>query len=243
MAEKLTIEAAADFIIGLTKCRPIRGIEELVWNALDADAHAVEVVLRRNALDGIESISVLDDGHGIDREDRSLAFGQLGGSPKSVRATTLGGRELHGRDGKGRLRALGLGSRATWKTRFRDNEGKLMEWSARASATSPREVAASDLVELDPAGNSGTEVLVENLDEGVDALAAEGAASELLTRLAVYLRKYPTIRVTYDGTTLDPAEAVEDTRTYPVEVDVAPGKTEAGEVTVVEWTQDVTRKL
>ena len=106
-AEKLTIEAAPDFIISLTKCRPIRGVEELVWNALDADAKVVEIILNRNDLDGIESILVKDDGHGIDRDDRSLAFGQLGGSPKSTRTTTPAGRELHGRDGKGRLRALG----------------------------------------------------------------------------------------------------------------------------------------
>lgn len=243
MTEKLTIEAAEDFIIGLTKCRPIRGVEELVWNALDADAKLVEVVLTRNDLDGVETILVQDDGHGIDREDRALAFGQLGGSPKSMKSTTPGGRELHGRDGKGRLRALGLGSRASWKTRFRDSEDKLWEWSARASANSPREVAATDVLELDGAGHTGTEVLVENLAEGVDALAADGAARELLSRLAVYLRKYPSIRVTYDGTVLDPADAVEVTRSYPVEVEVAPGKTAPGEVTVVEWTQDVPRKL
>ncbi|HJK94427.1 MAG TPA: ATP-binding protein [Polyangiaceae bacterium LLY-WYZ-15_(1-7)] len=242
-AEKLTIEAAPDFIISLTKCRPIRGVEELVWNALDADAKVVEIILNRNDLDGIESILVKDDGHGIDRDDRSLAFGQLGGSPKSTRTTTPAGRELHGRDGKGRLRALGLGGRASWKTRFRDTEGNLFEWSARASADSPRVVAASEVVELDAAGCTGTAVLVENLEDGVDALAAEGAARELLSRLAVYLRKYPSIRVTYDGTVLDPAEAVEVTRSYAVEVEVAPGKSETGEVTVVEWKQDVPRKL
>lgn len=242
-SEKLTIEAAPDFIIGLTKCRPIRGIEELVWNGLDADADAVEVVLRRNAVDGVESILVRDDGHGIDRDERALAFGQLGGSEKRNRTTTLGGRELHGREGKGRLRALGLGERVKWTTRVRKDDTKLVEWTARASANTPRDVAAGTAVELDPKGRTGTEVLVENLLEGVDALANESAASELLMRLAVYLRKYPTIRVTYDGTHLDPSSAIDVTRTYPIGVHVSPDRVETVDVTVVEWRHDVPRKL
>lgn len=241
--EKLTIEAAPDFILGLTKCRPIRGVEELVWNGVDADADQVEVVLQRNALDGIESVLVRDNGHGIPRDECVLAFGQLGGSPKSKQTKTPGGRELHGREGKGRLRALGLGARAVWTTRYLTPDEKIVEWSARASASTPREVAASDAKELDTAAHTGTDVLIDNLDEGVDALASEGAASELLMRLAVYLRKYPSIRVTYDGTHLDPSTAIEVTRHYTIDVSTGPEKTEPIEVTVVEWKQDVPRKL
>src|SRR3546814_10377708 len=46
----------------------IRALAELVWNALDADAKRIEVILDRNDLGGLSGIRVIDNGSGISAE-------------------------------------------------------------------------------------------------------------------------------------------------------------------------------
>ena len=51
--------------------RPQGIVKELVENSIDAKAKRIEVVLKQG---GLESIEVMDDGCGMDREDACLAF-------------------------------------------------------------------------------------------------------------------------------------------------------------------------
>ena len=60
----------------------MRAVIELIWNGLDADAHKVTVSLQRNVLDGIDGVSVLDDGHGMSPEAAQSNFRWIGGSWK-----------------------------------------------------------------------------------------------------------------------------------------------------------------
>src|SRR5262245_48859438 len=87
---------------------PLTGVTELVWNALDADADRVKVEFGRNALEGVEEIRVVDDGHGMTRNHAVEVFTKLGGSWKREAAGSQGeNRALHGRDGRGRFKAAG----------------------------------------------------------------------------------------------------------------------------------------
>lgn len=45
--------------------QPVGAVEELVWNALDADAGRVVITLVRNDLGGVERVRVEDDGSGM----------------------------------------------------------------------------------------------------------------------------------------------------------------------------------
>jgi DNA mismatch repair ATPase MutL len=58
--------------------KPILAVTELVWNALDADAKKVRVELGYNKMNGLQSITVIDNGHGLSYADAIPAFENLG---------------------------------------------------------------------------------------------------------------------------------------------------------------------
>jgi len=115
---RIRLEAGADLVESLAhESDPLRAVLELVWSSLDADAHNVKVDLRRNAADGIEGVSVTDDGHGMSPEAVESAFHWVGNSWKrTTRVTQQEKRPLHGKFGQGRLRAFALGTVVRWET-------------------------------------------------------------------------------------------------------------------------------
>jgi hypothetical protein len=238
----IRLDVAHDFVAALAKLKkPIIGIEELVWNSLDADAKRVEVILRRGPLDGLDSIIVQDDGHGMAPDEKEKSFGILGGSAKRVRSHSPGGRRLHGRDGKGRFRAFGLGTRVTWTSRFKEKK-LVSEWSITANATNLCAFQFSDPVERTGA-STGTTVTVTNVDASLGVLGSDSARLDLLTRLALYLRAYPKAVVVYDGAKLDIGQVQERTDIYDVAVDAPDGTPINAKLTVIEWTPDMERKF
>lgn len=82
MSKKIDIGVERDHIESLTKANGITAISELIWNSLDADASKVDIETTRNRLNGYESITIRDDGHGIDYSKAQDVFGRLGGSQK-----------------------------------------------------------------------------------------------------------------------------------------------------------------
>ena len=76
MAKDIRVLAKADYIASLSRASPLAAIEELVWNALDADAHEVRIDIIQNALGAVEAIRISDDGAGID-VDRMRIIGTM----------------------------------------------------------------------------------------------------------------------------------------------------------------------
>ena len=64
--KRIYVQAQADHIESLFRSSPAAAVEELVWNALDADAKEVKVDLVTNPLGAVEAVRVSDDGTGID---------------------------------------------------------------------------------------------------------------------------------------------------------------------------------
>jgi HSP90 family molecular chaperone len=109
------VKVAQDHVESLARVRnPIIALEELVWNGLDADASKIQIKVVTNNLGGLAKIKISDNGTGISFKECSKTFGSLGGSAKSNMALTPGGRVPHGKNGKGRFRAFGIGPVVTW---------------------------------------------------------------------------------------------------------------------------------
>ena len=94
---------------------PVGAVEELIWNALDADTEHVTVELERSDLGAVERVTVTDDGTGIAADRCDEYFRHIGVSWKELAQTSpVKKRTLHGKNGRGRVRAFALGSGVRW---------------------------------------------------------------------------------------------------------------------------------
>ena len=94
---------------------PWQVIAELVWNGLDAGASKVDILVQEKTLKGTESVSVLDNGAGIDFRNTDKNFERFDD-------TTKKNVSQHGSHGRGRLSFHLIASNATWYTRCKGQD-------------------------------------------------------------------------------------------------------------------------
>ena len=229
MSKQIYVQAQADHIESLFKGTPLAAIEELVWNALDADAREIKVDLITNALGAVEAVRVTDDGTGIDVLKADQTFGYLGGSWKREgKATAFSGRRLHGRHGRGRFKAFALGLEVEWRTTLRIG-GDLLSYKLSGSVDRPGVFTLEDA----PAGvTTGTEVYITNVRAVVDSLLDAGeTVQNLAAKFALYLKSYPDVRIYFNGLPVTPVIVQKRTTDYKLTLENgAEAKLE-----VIEW--------
>ncbi len=189
---------------------------ELVWNAIDAEAAIVAVELQRDTAEAIAAVRVVDDGHGISSDEVEATFGRIGGSWKSLSEKSKNGlRRLHGKRGEGRLRAFALGSAVTWISVSDDTAGQ------RQEITISGHRRARDRFRWDaiPSTNAktGTTVTAHNeAQQQLTALDAADVVPTLRSHFAPALLNDKTLTVTYDGSTLNPAQEIAHDTQLPI---------------------------
>jgi hypothetical protein len=242
---KIPVNLSADHLKSLTfTSRPLMALAEVIWNGLDADANRVTVRFDRNKLDTVEAIRITDDGNGINYDHAGGLFGTLGDSWKKTKSRTTGGRGLHGKSGKGRFRAFGLGSSVVWNTTaYRDAAG-LVSYRITGNAAALKDFEVTDPTLPKNGARAGTEVSITNLYKEFGSLTQAGAAFDATTEFACYLANHPGVTIDYDGTVLDPktvqdraADLACDPVTLSTGVKVTPT------IRVVEWKAKVERSL
>jgi len=242
--QTLTIEVAQDHIDRIARAKkPILGIAELIWNSVDADATKVSVCLNRNALDAIDSIEIVDNGLGITMGDAVNGFGHLGGSWKThARQTRRDKRILHGKQGQGRFRAFAVCDRIEWESVYL-SQGSLKSFKIIGDASNKREFTITD-EEPNERDGTGTTVTLANLIQNQRTLDPERAIPELNKLLALYLKQYPQVRISYDGTIVDPSSLENNRADYALPPFMAEdGKVYLAELTIIEWNIDIERAL
>ena len=233
--KQIFVQAQADHIESLSKAAPVSALEELIWNALDADARQVQVDLITNALGAVEAVRVSDDGTGIDVLKADSTFGSLGGSWKRVSTETAESRRrLHGRHGRGRFKAFALGDHVEWRTTMRAG-GELLSYTLSGDIEKPGvfNLEASDR----PGPATGTEVYVENVRANCDSLlTTEETVQSLASKFALYLKSYPDVRIYFNGIPVTPVIVQRETTDYKLHLaNGAEAKLE-----VIEWKRKFT---
>jgi len=229
MSKQIYVQAQSDHIESLSHGSPLSAIEELVWNALDADAREVKVDLITNPLGAVEAVRITDDGTGIDALEADRTFGNLGGSWKrDGKGTPEGGRRLHGRHGCGRFKAFALGLEVSWQTTVRAGDG-FVSYQLSGSADRPGVFVLEDA----PAGYAtGTEVRVTNVRATVDSLLDAGeTVQNLAAKFALYLKSYPDVRIYFNGLPVTPV--IVQRRVSDYEVNLENGA--KAKLEVIEW--------
>ncbi len=238
MTKDIYVQARADHVASLASAAPLSAVEELVWNALDADAREVRVDLVQNALGGIDAIRVTDDGNGIDVLKVDDTFGSLGGSWKRTdgQTTMKDHRRLHGRHGRGRFKAFALGTHVEWRTTMKVGE-ELLSYTLAGDVAEPGVFHVEQAVAPGPA--TGTEVFITGVKATVDSLTVPGPAVQTLAaKFALYLKAYPGVRVWFCGIPVSPVVVEKATTDYTVKLESgAEAKLE-----VIEWRKKFSGK-
>lgn len=187
----------------------VSALAELVWNSIDADAVNIEVEWTENEMMGVESICVSDDGHGIVADEADFSehpFASLGDSAKhTVCHQSPEGRILHGRFGKGRIRALALGGVITWDTVYQKSAKTNRRYSIKA-------VVGEANLQLTAPKNSkkatGTQVTVSHISEKGNTLEKSAVKRRFSLIFSEHLANYPDINITIQGEPLRPESLI-----------------------------------
>ena len=219
---------------------PVKAVIELVWNSLDADAHHVAVVLNRSQTDVVIGVEITDDGHGVAPEEVRSAFERVGGSWKRTALRSQGEkRPLHGKFGRGRLRAFALGTKIEWDTVADSTDGKRLRSVVTARSATRDHIAVTDPAETD--AGTGTKFTAEG-KESLDPLDGDTAADRLTTALAPYLIAHDGVEVAYDRQRILPAENIARDTELPVEWG-HDGTVLHAKLRVIEWKKASGREI
>ncbi len=230
----IKVEAKPDFLRSLSAATPVAAVCELIWNAFDAKAQQVKVVLDSNNLGGVDAIRVVDDGDGIAWNRLQSLFGGLGDSWKA-KSGRYNGRALHGKNGKGRFKVFALGEMVEWTTTYQDGgKAKTYSITGRANqltgfnASQPRDAETSE---------SGTAVIVRNVPNNFPSLTSDDAHIEFTKLFAAYLTEYPGLTLIFNGTRIDPKTVQTHREDFPLgEIPLPSGKNVPVSMTIIEWS-------
>lgn len=235
MIRDIRVQAKADYIASLSHSSPLAAIEELVWNALDADAREVKIDIIQNALGAVEAVRISDDGAGVDVDRIDSTFGGLGGSWKKGRAMTIAlKRRLHGRHGRGRFKAFALGANVEWRTTRATVAagGGAAQLSSYVISGDLQKPGLFTIEEVTPGFATGTEVYITNIRPIADSLTDAGTViPALAAKFALYLKAYPNVRVYFSGIPVTPVIVRKAVTDYNLRL---PSGAEA-KLEVIEW--------
>jgi Histidine kinase-, DNA gyrase B-, and HSP90-like ATPase len=244
-AKTFEIQVQDDHLQRISQVRkPIFAVAELIWNAVDADADKVDVVLHDGPLGGLSAVEVADDGHGIPYSEAESLFSRLGGSWKTGgHRSREKRRNLHGKEGRGRFRAFSLGRVVDWHVCFAGADG-LRSYNIAMIKDHLRRVQIGEEAPAPPGSHRGVTVMVSELDRDFRSLRDPGVTEELAQIFALYLRQYPTIRISYAGALIDPRSVEEHVSPYSLpSITTIDGETYEASLEIVEWKMPSERRM
>lgn len=230
------IEVKSDFLEEISKAKGRHALEELIWNALDADATHIDVCYNDSELGGYASVVISDNGHGLKYEEVRDTLGNLGGSIKKRKLISEQGRIYHGKYGKGRFKAFALGNHISFVSRYVIGN-ELFEfdviWDIN-DIKNPRLGAKALVKDNDREASTVITIRECNTSNVADAFS-EKSIDRLVELLAGYIYKYPGIVITIQGIELDFEQVINNQHS---ETRVVLGENDSSfnvEFRVVEW--------
>lgn len=239
---KIDLGVERDHIESLTRASGSTALAELIWNSLDADSTQINIEYDRTNLGGFNKIFISDNGHGLEYSKAKNVFGRLGGSEKKNSNSSPGGRQYHGKEGKGRYKALALGDLVIFQSSYPDN-GQANEFTITIDRNNLSYSEISDLKVLHKSQrHKGFSVLIQNINQENASLAFDIASrKELEQKFASYWISYPNFAILINGAKLEFESLIKNSAeiTLPVLVGDATYKFI---VKVIEWNFDIKKK-
>jgi hypothetical protein len=239
--ELLKLDIQEDFAEKLANGRPAQALIELVWNGLDAEASDIKITADAGNIN-LQSITVVDNGHGMSWDEARERFRNLGGSWKKLQKISKHGtRHLHGKEGRGRFRALALGRVAEWEIIGENSDGVLEVFTIVIIRDDIRNARISSPLPAE-GRRKGTTVRLKELDRDWE-IGSPGVAQELAESFALYMTEYPDVSISVDGHFLKPADAIVRKDRYVLPEIVSETGSYSATLDIVEWRQTTDRML
>ena len=192
----------------LRKFSPVEAIAEYIWNGYDADATKIDVQIDANAIEGINKITIIDNGCGIDFRSLDKKFKPFYESNKMLYKNENNNSSLiHGKNGIGRLTFFTFARVAKWTTVYND-DNRTFKYTIEIAENGLDDYAASEPKELQD-GSTGTVVEFDDINEEV-------LASEIIefvkTDFAwfIELNQKRNIQLLFNGKKLDYSNLLKD---------------------------------
>ncbi|SFE79964.1 Histidine kinase-, DNA gyrase B-, and HSP90-like ATPase [Chitinophaga sp. CF118] len=100
----------------------MEAVAEYIWNGFDAGASVINIDFDTNEIGTINSLSISDNGSGIDFNQLKETFGNFNDSIKKA-SFQKSSSVIKGNKGRGRFSFSAFSGKAVWKTVYQDNEG------------------------------------------------------------------------------------------------------------------------
>jgi hypothetical protein len=237
MPRSVSIQVARDHLERLKKASGSSALMELIWNRLDADSKSILIRTKETAI-GISQLTIEDNGHGIKYDEAEMIFGTLGGSAKKMRRISPGKRKLHGEEGKGRFKALTLGTLIKFESTFADN-GSNKYFEITVDSNRIQDASIGDVKTLKKGeGKPGVKVTIDNINQdSASILKSDRIYQQIEEKLAVYYMTYPDFKVLFNKRPLDFEHFIKNKSEESVKVPVEGTKKEFEfKVRVIEWS-------
>jgi hypothetical protein len=244
------VEAGQDHLAEYSTAPAVDALVEFIWNALDAEANLVEVVMDTSSVDAqarqtyrVDGIVVRDNGHGISQDIAAKAFRLEGDSwKKSLNGRTLHGlRVLHGHRGRGRFYGYALGWHIRWNSVSEADHSEFLGLQIDGEFSRIQGFTISDPAPSQ--GPTGTTVTIEvEQDRSLASLVRDDIYDRLTARLAPHLLGNSDIAVHVNTVRLDPNELIDGS---PIDIslnDVPPEALKGFEfpvLTIIDWKDTV----
>jgi hypothetical protein len=241
MTKQIQVEVQSDHLDKVSKSSALTAVSELVWNAFDADANNVEVLIESNDL-GISAIHVKDDGHGIEYSKAEQYFRGLGGSWKSLNGMSPKGRFLHGKEGQGRFKSFSIGRVIEWNTRYKNTSNQYHEYSIKGIADN-KTIFSLASSKVSCVTKSGTTVSIYEPLKEFSSLQDDRLTDHLTSSFAIYLSTYGDAVLFVNGTKVNPSLLITNTETHKLPKVIYEGKEFDYELEIIEWNSQLKNEI
>ncbi|MBR6622889.1 MAG: ATP-binding protein [Ruminococcus sp.] len=221
----------------LRRVKPYDAICEYIWNGFDAGASVIEIEYKVNELDGINFLSVKDNGSGISHKDLPYKFKPFNNSEKyQSREENLHHSIPHGKNGVGRLTFFSFATDAEWKTVYSDDSGKNKGYSIYMNSSCLHEYNPND--EKEPADTdeqTGTIVSFNNVFGINSEELVQTIKDKFFWFICIYSYKHYAIRINGESVDFSSKKKAE----FPIDVSNEADVKHNFEITAILWNDSL----
>lgn len=213
-------------------------IAEFIWNGFDAKATIVEINYKVNAIEGIEEISITDNGEGIDFDTIEETFGILLDSKKSSIAGSSS--YVHGKKGIGRFSFQYFATSAEWISVYEKN-GKKYKFKIEIDADNKEQFSLSEPEEIrNDTHGTGCIVRFYQLNEAVVQLVSPSFLDFLKFEFGwfLHLNKSRGYKLLVNGLKLEYETIISDSDQRTVEITVGK-ESYKFDLNFIEWKNNI----